>query len=584
MLRSNKHRSLIQAAFVLLTLCVASSAQQPIASPSEEDRVGRISGTVLTESGQPLAGALITVRPVGQSVTGRTATSNSDGYFEVAGLDNSLYFITAYSPAYTTAHLAVDSQPPTYRVGDTVRLELIRGAVITGTLTNSSGEPMIGVRVRALIVRDASGKLTKGAVFSLGERPTDDRGIYRIYGLAPGTYIVQAGGRGMEQGIGITDMDAPTYAPSSSRDTAAEIQVRSGEEATVDIRYRAEPGHSISGIVKTQGSGGANISLARVGDGLMPTNGSFQMPGSKGFAIYGLADGEYEIMAQEAIAPTLMTLPEFALSDPVRVTIRGADVSGLELIPKPLASIAGKVVLESSKLPECQNKRQPLFSETMISLILNRKDSEIDQFTLIRSVMGTVLPDKEGAFNLRNVRRGQYAFSPRFYGRYWYLKAMSIGATSPQPASAKQTTASKDIARNWTTIKSGDRINGVTITLAEGAASVRGQLTVDQDRKLEPGLRIYFVPSERDKAVDPFRYFIQEIAGDGTFSLTSIPPGRYWLLAKQAQSDSPTTTEKLRLPDALETRAELRRTAEALKIEVELKPCQNLSDYKMKLQ
>ena len=571
---------MIQAAFFVLALSVSLNAQQPAASPADDAQVGTISGTVVTESGQPLIGAVISVRAIGPSFIGRTTTSNTDGNFKVAGLDNSIYFVTAYSPAYTSPPLSIDGQAPTYRVGDTVRLELTRGAVITGTLTNSSGEPMIGVRVRAVMVRDAAGKPTKGAVFSFGERQTDDRGIYRIFGLAPGVYIIQAGGGGLGSGVSVTDMDAPTYAPSSTRDTASEIQVRSGEEATVDIRYRAEPGHSISGTVKTQGSGGANISLSRVGDGLMPTNGSFQAPGSKGFAIYGLADGEYEVMAQEAMTTTFTTFPEMAMSDPLRVTIRGSDVSGLELVPKPLASIAGKVVMEPSKLQECQNKRQPLLSETTITLIANRKDTEFDQSAFMRSVMGVVLPDKEGAFNLRNIRRGQYALTPRFFARYWYLKAISIPPTTPQ---AKQTASLKDLARSWTTIKAGDRITGLTITLAEGAASIRGQVTVDRDKKLETGLSVYLIPSERDKAEDPLRYLTQVVAADGTFLLTSIPPGHYWVLAQQPEPDSPTSTEKLRLPDALDTRTKIRRAAESVKVEVELKPCQNLTDYKIKI-
>ena len=583
MARSNFFPTLLKATCLVLTLSGLLNAQQGTPSPSDDPRVGTISGTVVNESGQPLIGATISVRAAGPSVIGRTSSTNSEGHFDVKGLDSSLYFVTAFSPAYVAPPLEVETLAPAYRVGDTVKLVLMRGAVITGTVTNSSGEPMVAVRVRAFMVRDASGKLTKGAVFSSGERPTDDRGIYRIFGLAPGTYVVQAGGGGPRPGVSITDMDAPTFAPSSTRDTATEVQVRSGEEVTVDIRYRGEAGHSISGTVKTQGSGGASVSISRVGDGLMATNGSFQAPGAKGFAIYGLADGEYEITAQESMTRTLTSFPEMAFSDPLRVTVRGADVSGLELIPKPLASIAGKVVLESSKLPECQNKRQPLFSETMITLLINRKDTEIDQLALIRSVMGVTLPDKDGAFTLRNVRRGQYAFSPRFFGRYWYLKGISLPLTAAQANPAKQIAASKDVVKSWTTVKSGDRVTGLTITLAEGAASVRGQLTVDQDKKLEPGLSIYLTPSERDKADDPLRYFTQQVSDDGTFLLTSIPPGRYWLITQPPSQDSPITTEKLRLPDALDMRTKIRRAAESAKVEVELKPCQNLTDYKIKL-
>ena len=82
-----------------------------------------------------------------------------------------------------------------------------------------------------------------------------------------------------------TEFDAPTYAPSSTVDTAAEIQVRTGEETTVDIRYRSEPGHSISGKVKLQGNSGASINLTQVGDALMPMSSAFQPGGAQGFVL-----------------------------------------------------------------------------------------------------------------------------------------------------------------------------------------------------------------------------------------------------------------------------------------------------------
>jgi hypothetical protein len=36
----------------------------------------------------------------------------------------------------------------------------------------------------------------------------------------------------------------------------------------------------------------------------------------------------------------------------------------------------------------------------------------------------------------------------------------------------------------------------------------------------------------------------------------------------------------MRAPDETETRARLRRDAEAAKVEIELKPCQNVTDFK----
>ena len=580
-LRQTKvYRTVIGTACLLGSLSFAN-AQQPN-SQTDELKTGSISGRVVNESGQPLVGASVFVRGAGPTTMGRTTTSNIEGNFQVNGLDNALYYVSANSPAYVSPPLDVDSPAPTYRVGDTVRLELIRGGVITGAVTNSQGEPVVSVRVRAFMIRNAAGQPTKGAVLSFGERPTDDRGVYRMFGLVPGTYLVQAGGTGNNQtSMNATDFDAPTFAPSSTRDTASEIQVRSGEEATVDIRYRGEQGHSISGSVKTQGTSGASISLTQAGDGVMPSGGSYQPAAARGFVISGLADGDYEITSQEVVSSSPTAFSEISVSEPLRISVRGADVTGLELIPKPLASIAGKITLELSKLPGCQNKRQPLFSETMIALVQNRKDTSVNSLALMRLFVGSSAPDKDGAFVMRNVRQGQYSFSPRFFARYWYAKSITLPSTSPPAGSAKSAPPStiKDAARNWTAVKSGDRITGLTITLSEGAASVRGQVSQSEDTKLEAGLRLYLVPSERDKADDPLRYFTSEIGGDGTFSVTNLPPGKYWTLAQQPQADTPTSTEKLRLPDAAEGRAKIRRAAETKKSEVELKPCQNLTDY-----
>jgi hypothetical protein len=565
----------------LLPASLTATPQQPVPASPDENRAGTISGTVVNESGQPLIGVIVSVRPTGPPVTGRTAVTDTEGSFRIAGLDNGIYYISASSPAYVSPPFDIQNPLPTYRVGDTVRLELIRGGVITGTLTNAAGEPMVGIRVRASMVRYASGKPTNGSVFLVNERTTDDRGIYRLYGLAPGTYLVMAGGGGPQSLITSTDLDAPTFAPSSTRDTAAEIQVRGGEEVTADIRYRAEPGHSISGMVKTQGTTGASISVMRAGDEMVPSNGSYQSPGSRGFTIYGLADGEYDLIAQEAISSLGVALPDLAMSDPFRVTIRGADVNGVELVPKPLASISGKVVLEPSRLPNCQNRKQPLFSETVIAIVANPKDPHIDQSTLLRSMLGAVTADKDGSFTLKNIRHGQYAFSPRFYGRYWYLKSMAMGSTSAQ-SSAKQSTSIRDVTKNWTPVKSGDRLTGLIITLTEGAASIRGQLTVTEGEKNEFGMRVYLVPAERDKADDPLRYFTQDIAGDGAFALSGVQPGRYLIFAEESRADFPTSTEKLRLPDAVDARLKIRSAAELQKTELELKPCQNLTDYRLK--
>src|SRR4030095_10196519 len=136
------------------------------------------------------------------------------------------------------------------------------------------------------------------------ERATDDRGVYRFYGLSPGSYLVWAA----KPRIGLLaptayDNDTPTYSPSSTRDTASEVVVRDGEEITADIQYRAEPGHAISGKVvgvlesQTQFSLGASINLIDVRDRSSLVGTSANSNDNFSFAIYGVADGEYELSA-----------------------------------------------------------------------------------------------------------------------------------------------------------------------------------------------------------------------------------------------------------------------------------------------
>jgi hypothetical protein len=71
------------------------------------------------------------------------------------------------------------------------------------------------------------------------------------------------------------------------------------------------------------------------------------------------------------------------------------------------------------------------------------------------------------------------------------------------------------------------------------------------------------------------------VAADGSFALTNLPPGRYWAIARAASENESNVLSKLRLPDEAEARAKLLHDAEAAKIETELKPCQNLTDYRL---
>jgi hypothetical protein len=559
------------AAILLCVVCVLVQAQpQSSASPAnpEEPTIGSINGSVVNESGHPLAGVVVFVRETNAGGVSRSTITNSEGSFRVNGLGPALYMVSAFLPAYVMQPVDPDLPANYHRIGETVRLELNRGGVITGLVNNAVGEPLIGARVRALMVRDTKGQMPR--FYGFAERTTDDRGIYRIYGLPPGTYVVSAGGAGAAPTfLSSYESDVPTYAPSSTRDTAIEVTVRVGEENNVDIRHRGESGHAISGSVKVNANSGTSITLMSAGNVFVPLASMYQGPTSRGFAFYGVGDGEYDLVAQEVTQVPGSQAPQLAISDRRRVIVKGSDVTGIELVPKPLATINGRIVLEPAKVAACQGKRRPLFAEMFVAVRRPEKDQEKDTLFYMRVLSGSGSPDAKGSFFVRNLPDGRYLLDPNFHARYWYLDSISVGS-APKV----------DAAANWTTLKAGDQLANVAITVAEGAASIRGRLTTADAAALPTGLGLYLIPADRERVADVLRYFVTPVEADGTFAFNNVPPGRY--LAVQQTLDAQTSTlARLRLPEATEARTKLRRAAETQRAELELKPCQNLTDYQL---
>lgn len=554
---------------VLIALCVAVQGQEPSAASksTNEPVTGSITGRVVNESGQPVAGAAATLRRLNSS-TGRTTTTDAEGNFRVNNLDRGLYVITASAAAHVFPPSESGGPPTYYRIGDSANVRLVRGGVLTGTVTNSMGEPVVAVRVRAMMIRDTNGKQPTGLFVGLNQYQTDDRGVYRLWGLLPGTYIVSAGGAGMLQSnFNPYDFDAPTYAPSSTRDDAAEVTVTNGEETTVDIRYRGEAGYTISGTVKVVApTNSASISITPAKGSLTSAGNTFQPAAGRGFAFNGISDGEYDLVAQEFTPGQGATIPVIQVSEPRRVVVKGASVSGIELTTRPLGSVSGKIVLESSKVSACQGKRPPQLAETLVQLRRPERDPEKDGLSYGRVFGMSGSPDLNGAFVLRNLSADKYQFEPIFHARYWYLNSIAIGKT--------------DAAANWTTVKFGEHLTNLTITLAEGAASIRGKLVAGES---PPGTFLYLVPSEQVKAGDVLRFFVTEIGADSTFRLNNVAPGRYWVIAQTNPDAQIATATKLRQPEAATARTKLRKTAETKKTELELKPCQNLTGYELKL-
>jgi hypothetical protein len=540
-----------------------------------------ITGRVVAEDGGGLSKVNVSAHPAyaGRRNAGSplSTTTDEEGNFKFTGLTPRAYSISAREAGGYVRPYIPGSGAIYYRIGDHAVITMIRGGVITGRVATANGEPMVGAQVIATMTRDVEGNRLRRSYWGR-VRITDDRGVYRLYGLAPGTYVVSVRSNLSIRQISPYDGDTPTYYPSSTRDTAAEVAVASGGEvAGVDIRYRGERGHIISGVVIGAGEGSQQyVSLHSVATGSYVGSGQIR-PGeaANSFAIRGVSDGDYEIVGnaygKSAEADNFISIPR-------RVTVRGSDVSGIELKVAPLASIAGKIVVENQ--PEsCETKRKLSFEEVIVSLRRNEKTSWI----IYQGYVNEMAPNEKGEFVIRNIIPGRYFTQLRLPAEYWYAKSISMTTSASSGADARRPAAGADLARNGVALKAGEKLSGLTLMVASGSASLSGKvIAAKEGARLPPRLRLHLAPVETTSANDPLRYAEAIARGDGAFAFNNITPGKYWLMARAAPDDEPIDNPPMPVAWDADERAKLRREAEALKVEIELKPCQRLTEQIVK--
>jgi len=561
-----------------LTLAVSlflSASWTAIAQEAQPKREGVISGRVVADDGQPMGGAqVIAVGASGLLVIGAARMTNCDanGNFKVTGLSHSVYSIIARAPGY----VPVQDQSRKYRIGEGAIIRVAKGGVITGRVTDEFGEPMVGVRVSADRVRDPEGK-PDTSVSAMNEmnssRSTDDRGVYRIYGLEAGAYVVCVNGASqLFVGPGQTSRELPTYHPSSPRGAAVEVNLRGAEEVVgVDIRARSGRGRSISGTVSGEAQGEGlidGIAVMLYGAADKHLAGTTTLVGGRNFSLRGVEDGEYELMAMR-----FSESMDFALSAPRKVVVRGADLNGIELKLLKLGSVSGRVVIEAPNA-ECKTADQLKVEETLIELKRDDRTPSVFASGLfpmeVGMSLGVATPEKDGGFTLKNLEAGRHWINTDLPDENWYIRAITRAAT-PKPV---------DVSRSGVTLKQGEKISGIEMIIAQGAASLSGRVIPSgEGAQLPKRLRVHLIPAETAAAENLLRYAESPVRGDGSFEFKHIAPGKYLLRAWQS-SEKGANDDQSR-PDALDAveRAKLRREAEAAKNEIELKACDRLKDY-----
>lgn len=545
---------------VVLLCCCAALAQTP-----DSKTKGVITGRVIGEDGQSLAGA--SVQAKSRTGVARSTISAEDGSFRLTGLSPTNYTLTAYLPAYVMAPLiGAAGEPQFFRDGDSATLTLVKGGVITGRVTDSNGDAIPGLKIRAARLKTADGKLLDGFSY---DRRTDDRGVYRIFGLPSGTYVVKTDGAdaGWSEQADNQVNDGPIYYPSSSHDTAMELTVQPGVELSgIDIRYRAERGYKVSGKFFGSIPQAGVLVFLRLPGGIQNLSQDFRFvhdtktEDGTGFEIGGVADGDYDLVAER-----LSGDDDGAASPPRRVSVKGADVAGVNLRLMPLASITGKILFEDlptaagPKDSACSKLRVGKIEESVVAVSAEQTPAQLQQL----AQLGYSAVTAEGNFKITRLFAARYRFSLQLPSEAWYVRSI----VQPDSRSQRKLSLADGLA-----IKSGDKIKDVTITLANGAATLSGKLKPDAGKQPPANLRIHLIPAEKESANDALRYFESKAAENGSFAFHHLPPGKYWLLTRSSDETS--------IADAAK-RSKLRREAEPANSAIELKTCQQLTNYEV---
>ncbi|HEU5131160.1 MAG TPA: carboxypeptidase regulatory-like domain-containing protein, partial [Pyrinomonadaceae bacterium] len=287
------------------------------------------------------------------------ATTDQDGFYRIANVPPGSYEVTPSAPAFVPADMKV--QPTkTVLVGEDENVEninfaLVRGGVITGRVTDADGRPVIQQQVQ-IFRTEAFEQQQQGSqprpVFPSSGVQTDDRGIYRAFGLMPGRYKVGAGRSDDVFNQSFSSIPRSTYKqvfhPDVSDQTKATvIEVGEGTEATnVDISLgRSLQNFAVAGRM-VDGEKGLPVPNIRLGlqrnQGQRPefVSTSATTNANGDFVVEGLIPGKYGIYLFPNESTGLrIESGTFEIID--------QDLTGLTFKLIQGASVSGVVVLET---------------------------------------------------------------------------------------------------------------------------------------------------------------------------------------------------------------------------------------------
>ena len=183
-----------------------------------------ILGIVVDPDEEPVEGAVVRFRSYGRDRDQeRTATTETDGSFRLAGLPHEQVDLTVEAEGYPSFALQ-GARPAT---GEPILIQLVRGATLSGRVLTAAGTAAVGARVN--LEPDIQTRM-RGRIFSSRDTRTrtDGDGRFRFEHLFPGTWSVEA-----STGTEATRTDPLELLSGSER--AIELQLQDQDQLTVIV-------------------------------------------------------------------------------------------------------------------------------------------------------------------------------------------------------------------------------------------------------------------------------------------------------------------------------------------------------------
>jgi protocatechuate 3,4-dioxygenase beta subunit len=420
--------SLFRRTFPLLFLLFAPQilAQSPRQANDNRESTASISGRV-TIDGKPAVNSMVALREFnregedwkkgapggadGQRFFARVRTDN-DGRYRFMRLAEGAYSIHALSHAYAskeTCRFGANCREVPLAGGEAlenVDFTFVRGGVITGRVTDAEDRPVIASGLLCFRL-NAKGEPEDDSNF--GNDPvmhTDDRGVYRLYGLPAGRYIIGAGGE--RSSFRANPRLPATFHPDvSNRKQATVIEVEEAEVVEgIDIRVgHSRKTYEANGRV-VDGDSGQSIPNTR----LHCLGFNEYDRSSKVVPVITNDQGQFKITELISGRYALYLVKDYDVSGPyysegTRFVVNDGDVSGLELKAFRGSTVSGTVVAAGVTDPAIKSKLHQ--ARLFVSFLGDRDPATANPGNLPGNVSKI---SADGAFRFNGVPPGKLMF------------------------------------------------------------------------------------------------------------------------------------------------------------------------------